>query len=284
MNKIEMTATTVDEAVEKALEALGCTIDECDIEIIETGSKGFLGFGAKQAKVVVKKSGAPDDEEIEEAPVAKEPEIKKPAKAEKPVKVEKPAKAENPAVPENQEPAPENEEATEAKPERTPLTPEQEAAVIANAKKFLSETFEAMNLKVNIDAQLVDSKQLRVNLSGDEMGVIIGKRGQTLDSLQYLLSLVVNKGELPYLNVLLDTEGYRQRRTETLESLAFNLAKKAKHMRKNVVLEPMNPYERRIIHSTLQNDRYVTTYSEGVEPFRYVVISPKSNYNNNKHR
>jgi spoIIIJ-associated protein len=118
-------------------------------------------------------------------------------------------------------------------------------------------------------------------MSGPEMGVVIGKRGQTLDSLQHLVGLVVNKGEFAFITVTLDTEGYRRRRKETLEHLAFNLAKKAKHLRKNVVLEPMNPYERRIIHSTLQNDRYVTTYSEGVEPHRYVVIAPKSRDRNN---
>ncbi len=105
---------------------------------------------------------------------------------------------------------------------------------------------------------------------------MIGKRGQTLDSIQYLVSLVVNKGNSPYISILLDTENYRQRRKETLESLAYNLAKKVKQTKRNVVLEPMNPYERRIIHSSLQNDRYVTTYSEGEEPYRNVVITLKS--------
>ena len=129
-----------------------------------------------------------------------------------------------------------------------------------------------------MESELVDNKQLKINIRGSEMGVIIGKRGQTLDSLQYLTNLVINKGESPYISVTLDTESYRERRKETLESLAFNLAKKAKHLRKNVILEPMNPYERRIIHSTLQNDRFVTTYSEGTERHRYVVISPKKHY------
>ncbi|MBR1737865.1 MAG: KH domain-containing protein, partial [Firmicutes bacterium] len=149
---------------------------------------------------------------------------------------------------------------------------------IVTAEKFLKEVFESMKIEAEMESELVDNKQLKINIKGNEMGVIIGKRGQTLDSLQYLTNLVINKGESPYISVTLNTESYRERRKETLESLAFNLAKKAKHLRKNVILEPMNPYERRIIHSTLQNDRYVTTYSEGTEPHRYVVISPKKHY------
>ncbi|MDR1913048.1 MAG: protein jag [Clostridiales bacterium] len=142
------------------------------------------------------------------------------------------------------------------------------------AKQFLREVTAAMNLPLTVTTTLKD-KQLLINLTGDDMGILIGKRGQTLDSLQYLVNLVVNKGKAPYISVTLDTENYRQRRKETLESLAVNLAKKVKQTHKNVVLEPMNPYERRIIHSVLQNNRFVTTYSEGDEPFRNVVIEPK---------
>ena len=131
-----------------------------------------------------------------------------------------------------------------------------------------------MGIIVNIETQLKD-KQLLINLTGDDMGILIGKRGQTLDSIQYLVNLVVNKGNAPYLSITIDTENYRQRRKETLESLAYNLAKKVRQTGKKVVLEPMNPYERRIIHSSLQNNRYVTTYSEGEEPFRNVVITLK---------
>ncbi len=114
-----------------------------------------------------------------------------------------------------------------------------------------------------------------VNLTGDEMGLLIGKRGQTLDSLQYLVSLVVNKESEDYLRVKLDTENYRERRKETLETLAKNIAYKVKRTRRPVSLEPMNPYERRIIHSALQNDKYVFTKSEGEDPFRHVVIALK---------
>jgi len=142
------------------------------------------------------------------------------------------------------------------------------------ARQFLREVTAAMGLPLTVTTTLKD-KQLLINLTGDDMGILIGKRGQTLDSLQYLVNLVVNKGNAPYISVTLDTENYRQRRKETLESLAINLAKKVKATHKNVVLEPMNPYERRIIHAALQNNRFVTTYSEGDEPFRNVVIAPK---------
>ena len=133
-----------------------------------------------------------------------------------------------------------------------------------------------MGMTVVIDAKYNESEHsLDVELSGDEMGVLIGKRGQTLDSLQYLISLVVNKGTGEYIRVKVDTENYRQRRKETLENLAKNISYKVKRTKRPVSLEPMNPYERRIIHSALQNDRYVTTHSEGEEPFRRVVVTLK---------
>lgn len=144
------------------------------------------------------------------------------------------------------------------------------------AKNFLADVFAAMKLEVIIDVKYNEaSKLLDINLSGDEMGVLIGKRGQTLDSLQYLVSLVVNKGTSEYIRVKVDTENYRQRRKETLENLAKNISYKVKRTKRSVSLEPMNPYERRIIHSALQNDKYVTTHSEGEEPFRRVVVTLK---------
>jgi spoIIIJ-associated protein len=144
------------------------------------------------------------------------------------------------------------------------------------ACEFLNSVFQAMGISVEIDTKLKEEeKELEINLSGDEMGILIGKRGQTLDSLQYLLSLVVNKESNDYLRVKLDTENYRERRKETLETLAKNIAYKVKRTRRSVSLEPMNPYERRIIHSALQNDKYVFTRSEGEEPFRHVVIALK---------
>ena len=144
------------------------------------------------------------------------------------------------------------------------------------AKNFLKDVFTAMNLAVVIDVKYDETeKSMDIDLSGDEMGVLIGKRGQTLDSLQYLVSLVVNQDSEDYIRVKVDTENYRQRRKETLENLAKNIAYKVKRTKRSVSLEPMNPYERRIIHSALQNDKYVTTHSEGEEPFRRVVVTLK---------
>jgi len=145
-----------------------------------------------------------------------------------------------------------------------------------NAKAFLKDVFEAMNMTVVVNVKYDESERaMDIDLSGDEMGVLIGKRGQTLDSLQYLVSLVVNKGEEEYIRVKVDTENYRQRRKDTLENLAKNIAYKVKRTKRPVSLEPMNPYERRIIHSALQNDKYVVTHSEGEEPFRRVVVALK---------
>lgn len=147
------------------------------------------------------------------------------------------------------------------------------SSVQDKAKDFLKSVFEAMNLVVVVDIQYDElNNTMNIDLSGDEMGVLIGKRGQTLDSLQYLVSLVVNKDMEDYIHVKVDTENYRQRRKETLENLAKNISYKVKRTKRPVSLEPMNPYERRIIHSELQNDKYVTTHSEGDEPFRHVVV------------
>ena len=147
------------------------------------------------------------------------------------------------------------------------------SSVKDTAKDFLNSVFQAMNLTVVVDINYDETNNsMNIDLSGDEMGVLIGKRGQTLDSLQYLVSLVVNKDVENYIHVKVDTENYRQRRKETLENLAKNISYKVKRTKRPVSLEPMNPYERRIIHSALQNDKYVMTHSEGDEPFRHVVV------------
>lgn len=159
----------------------------------------------------------------------------------------------------------------EPKTPRVPADPE-EAKRRANV--FLTEMFRVMGMQVEIRTSF-EEDTLSVDLTGEEMGLLIGKRGQTLDSLQYLTSLVVNKGKASYVRVKLDTEDYRSRRKATLENLAKNIAFKVKKTRRPVFLEPMNPYERRIIHSALQNDPYVTTHSEGEEPCRKVVVTPK---------
>jgi len=152
----------------------------------------------------------------------------------------------------------------------------EEAKADEKAKNFLADVFKSMNIPVVIETKYNEvDNTLDIDLSGDDMRVIIGKRGQTLDSLQYLVSLVVNKGEENYIRVKVDTENYRQRRKDTLENLAKNISFKVKRTKRPVSLEPMNPYERRIIHSALQNDKYVTTHSEGEEPFRRVVVTLK---------
>lgn len=147
-----------------------------------------------------------------------------------------------------------------------------------HVRNFLSDVFQAMNMNVEINiTKSEDEKNINVDLKGDEMGVLIGKRGQTLDSLQYLTNLAVGKQVNEFVKVKIDTEDYRKRRKETLENLARNIAYKVKRTKRPVSLEPMNPFERRVIHSALQNDRYVSTHSEGEEPFRHVVVTLKRN-------
>ncbi len=147
---------------------------------------------------------------------------------------------------------------------------------VDNIREFLENVFSAMNMEVTIDIKKAeDDKVYEVELSGKEMGLLIGKRGQTLDSLQYLTNLAVNKHSDGYIKVKIDTEDYRQRRKDTLENLAKNIAYKVKRTKRPVSLEPMNPFERRVIHSALQGDRYVETHSEGEEPFRHVVVTLK---------
>lgn len=204
----EFTGKTLSDAVTNALIALETSRDNLEYEVIEKGSNGFLGIGARDAKIRAKLKVLPK-KSIEEV-----------------------------------------------------------------VSDFLKSVFQAMNLEVKVIIN-VHEDMMDVELSGDEMGILIGKRGQTLDSLQYLLSLVVNKESESYVKVKVDTENYRQRRRETLEGLAKNIAFKVKRTKRSVSLEPMNPFERRVIHSALQNDRYVTTKSEGEEPYRHVVVSLK---------
>ena len=208
MEMITISAKTEDEATIKAAMQLQTTRDKLEYEVIDKGSAGFLGIGARPVVIRVKKKMSLEDVAID----------------------------------------------------------------------FLNQLFETMNMTVQITASYNgEERELSVNMEGTDMGVLIGKRGQTLDSLQYLVSLVVNKNreDEGHIRVKLDTENYRERRKETLETLAKNIAYKVKRTRRSVALEPMNPYERRIIHSALQNDKVVFTRSEGEEPFRHVVISLK---------
>ena len=268
MDYIQVSAKTVEDAVLEAAMKLATTREHLEYEVIEKGSAGFLGFGAKPAVI---KARALSDEEIEKAEVKPEP-VKEPVKKEvkKEVKKAEPVKAEKIEKAEVKEEAP---------------VVEKKAIVTGkeiSAEDFLKDVFKAMDMVVDI--KVTENKEentMDIELAGEEMGVLIGKRGQTLDSLQYLVSLVVNKYSDEYIRVKIDTENYRERRKETLENLARNIAYKVKRTRKTVSLEPMNPYERRVIHSALQNDRYVTTHSEGEEPYRRVVVTLKDNHHRN---
>ena len=249
---LKYSAATVEDAITKATTELGVTSDQIQYTVIEKGSKGFLGIGSKEAVIEVAVSG----EEI--------PKEAKPAKKEEPA-AEKPAKKE--------------EKKAETKETAKVKTTENDIAHFEEGKKFLEDVFEKMGMKVNVEYEVGEEDTLEINLTGDGMGVLIGKRGQTLDSLQYLTSLVVNRSGEHYIRVKLDTENYRARRKETLESLAKNIAYKVKRTRKSMSLEPMNPYERRIIHSVLQSDNFVMTRSEGEEPYRHVVVFYRRNKN-----
>ena len=175
----------------------------------------------------------------------------------------------DPNAPKEEKPVvPEVKEETVSSPEAKT----QQTVPAADPKEFLSKVFAAMNMDVDISVETSEN-EMNIDLSGKDMGVLIGKRGQTLDSLQYLISLVLNKNSDDYIKVKLDTENYRERRKETIENLAKNVAKKVKKSGRPAFLEPMNPYERRIIHSTLQDDKYVDTHSEGEEPHRKVVVT-----------
>ena len=270
---IRVSAKTVDDAITEALIQLGVTSDRLEYEVIEKGSAGFLGIGMKQAVIEARRKPEPKEEKIEE-PVVEEPVKAEPKKVEtvQPQKAAAEKKADEPQKAAFEK-AVEKEVKEEVKKE-TKLV-EVQPQTIEAVEDFLKNTMKAMDMEVELKTEIDQDGALCVDMSGEHMGILIGKRGQTLDSLQYLVSLIVNKGTEGYLRVKLDTENYRERRKETLETLAKNIAYKVKRTRRPVSLEPMNPYERRIIHAAVQNDKYVTTRSEGEEPFRHVVIALK---------
>ena len=285
----EFTGKTVEDATIEAATTLGIASSELDIEVVSKGTSGFLGIGAKPAviKARAKKEVNDDIEDIlanakkpgskgkkntpKKQPVNKSSEVKE----EKPVKEVKEVKEEV------------KDEDTSFEAEEKKAEPKEfvkiEESVIEETRQYLEKLFAAMEMEADIDITVDDqTRTMNIDVEGPEMGIIIGKRGQTLDSLQYLISLFVNKKSDSYIRIKLDTENYRERRRETLENLAKNIAYKVKKSRRSFSLEPMNPYERRIIHSTLQNDKYVTTKSEGEEPYRKVVVYPnggKKRYN-----
>ena len=270
---IRVSAKTVDDAITEALIQLGVTSDRLEYEVIEKGSAGFLGIGMKQAVIEARRKPEPKEEKVEE-PVVEEPVRVEPKKVEavQPQKAAAEKKAD-----ESQKAAFEKAVEKEAKEEvkkETKLV-EVQPRTIKAVEDFLKNTMKAMDMEVELKTEIDQDGALCVDMSGEHMGILIGKRGQTLDSLQYLANRVANKHQEGYVRVKLDTENYRARREETLRHLAKNIAHKVKRNRRPVALEPMNPYERRIIHSALQSDPYVMTHSEGEEPFRKVVITLK---------
>ena len=267
---IRVSAKTVDDAITEALIQLGVTSDRLEYEVIEKGSAGFLGIGMKQAVIEARRKPEPKEEKVEE-PVVEEPVKAEPKKVEavQPQKAASEKKADEPQK-DAFEKAVEKEAKEEVKKE-TKLV-EVQPQTIKAVEDFLKNTMKAMDMEVELKTEIDQDGALCVDMSGEHMGILIGKRGQTLDSLQYLANRVANKHQEGYVRVKLDTENYRARREETLRHLAKNIAHKVKRNRRPVALEPMNPYERRIIHSALQSDPYVMTHSEGEEPYRHVVV------------
>ncbi|WP_448782409.1 RNA-binding cell elongation regulator Jag/EloR [Blautia sp.] len=313
---IQFSAKTKSEAITKACIELGVSSDQLDIQVITEGSNGFFGIGSKPAIIKVRKVEPVSEEQemkeivetvkldsFKEEALVSVKEEKKP----EPVKQEK--RETKPVSEKPRQPKPAKEKATKEKQPREPkkdfkeskqirekaakpvkpvkpakpveiiTDPEEIKEVENRAKEFLRDVFASMNLgEVEITSEYnTTDGSLEVDFEGEDMGILIGKRGQTLDSLQYLTSLVVNKGKSNYIRVKLDTEDYRKRRKETLENLARGIAYKVRKTRKPVILEPMNPYERRIIHSALQGNKFVETVSEGEEPYRHVVVKLKRN-------
>ena len=276
---IRVSAKTVEDAITEASIQLGITSDKLEYEVIEKGSAGFLGIGMKQAVIEARRKV--DEKQETEIVEEVKKEIQQVAAEE--VKAEEKILEEVKAEIEHDEKPKQTTEKVEKKEEiknDAPVKREVELAEVTDETKeavstFLKDTLKAMGMEVEIALDIDEDGSLSINMSGPNMGILIGKRGQTLDSLQYLANRVANKHQTGYVRVKLDTENYRARREETLKHLAKNIAHKVKRNRRPVALEPMNPYERRIIHSALQNDPYVTTHSEGEEPYRKVVVTLK---------
>lgn len=305
---IQFSAKTKSEAITKACIELGVSSDQLDIQVVSEGSSGFFGLGSKPAIVKVRKieTVSPEDEmkdivetvKINAFKEEKKPEAPKSAPKAEPVKANKEVKEIKEKQPKSAKQFKEKPVKEKPVKEKMPKEPKETAKektakvtkaveiltdpaeikeIEERAVVFLHDVFASMNLgEVEITSKYnTNDGSLEVDFEGEDMGILIGKRGQTLDSLQYLTSLVVNKGKANYIRVKLDTEDYRRRRKETLENLARGIAYKVKKTRKPVVLEPMNPYERRIIHSALQGNKFVETVSEGEEPYRHVVVKLK---------
>ena len=311
MKSIEATGKTVKDAIRNGLAELGCDSDDVDIQVVEMGSPGLFGMFGKPAKVRLTVKAEDPALDIEMPVLSLDAGAKKArkAKAEKP-KAEKPAKVEAEPIDAAEEAASEEapkekksrnrrrrkggaksegeaveanegEEQSIAEPapviEHEPFVATAEADQSDDAKKaaaFLAGLTERMGVPVTIEL-METPEQLRMQMAGENMSLLIGRRGETLDALQYLTSLNINRGREDYLRVSIDTENYRAKREEALRKLAVRMAGRAKKSGRRVALEPMNPYERRILHSALQNDPEVTTHSEGEEPYRRVIITLK---------
>ena len=302
MRSVESSAKTMEEAVTQGLEKLGVSFADVKIDILDEGSKGFLGILGGKPVVVrltvredveggedVLSSVALEDavKEPEQKPARKrKPKADKPEdKPEKPAaqekadqpkahRAEKPAKAPKAENPAKAEKAPKAEKPANPVPEAAQPPADAEAPE-GRAFTFLTDVTRLMGVEVTINARRDEEGNVRVDMFGDTLGILIGRRGETLDALQYLTSLYVNKGSEDYIRVTLDTENYRAKREEALRRLANRMANRAVKTGRKVVMEPMNPYERRILHSALQQNDAVTTHSEGEEPNRHVVITLK---------
>ena len=274
---IEISAKTVDDAINEGLARLGTTSDKMEVDVIERESSGFLGlFGKHDAKVRVRLK------EIKPAPVVE----KKVVKDNKPASVRNNVETkteEKPVVDIQRKPKKKFDEIEKIEP----VSADRQEKAKTDAIKFLTDVFKAMKLEASINVEFDTAEnELSIDVKAEDMGVLIGKRGQTLDSLQYIVSLAINKDSNEYVKVKLDSENYRIRRKETLENLAKNIASKVKRTGRQVSLEPMNSFERRIIHSALQGDPDCETFSEGNDPYRKVVVKPKNEgrgYYNNRY-
>lgn len=290
MEYIEVTGRTIDDALTNACLKLETTSDNIEYEVIEKGSNGLFGiFNSKPTKIKARvKAGVSSVDDEFSKLEAKEKksiddtiksEIKAKSKkevvkeTEKAVKKETAPKADNSKVSATQAVNASEEDLEEKANNNEPRPVLSNEEIESRIRTFLGDMFSAMDIPVEVKITFdTEEECVNVELIGENMGLLIGKRGQTLDSIQYLTSLVLNKGKEKYVRIKVDTENYRQRRKDTLESLAKNIAYKVKRSRRSVALEPMNPYERRIIHSALQGDKFVSTKSEGEEPFRHVVV------------
>ena len=302
MDSARVSARNYDEALTKALIELGTTSDNVDVEIIERGTNGFLGvFGAKPwtLKVTIKKSADTEKKNSSEKKHEKQKEQKSPIEKKEVEKKETaPEKVETvveEVIVEEKEASVKSEESVdeyaqfygEEEPSSTSrrvLTNDELEQIRDRADAFLKDFFTAMNLPAHAVYNFsFKTNELSIVIESEEdLGVLIGKRGQTLDSLQYILSLVVNKNSESYIRIKLDTENYRKKRKDKLEILAKNIAAKVKKTGKFTELEPMNAYERRIIHAALQGDNMVSTKSVGEEPFRHITVYPKKNFKQNR--